>query len=58
LKAEAIKPDSYAFSYSTDLGKTWKLVGEPLDATMLSTQVATGFQGAEIGIYATDKLYR
>lgn len=58
LKAEAVKPDSYAFSYSSDLGKTWKMVGEPLDATMLSTQVATGFQGAEIGIYATDKLYR
>ena len=58
LKVEALKPDAYAFSYSLDLGKTWKLVGEPLDATMLSTEIATGFQGAELGIYATNKLYR
>ncbi len=58
LKAEAVKPDAYAFSYSTDLGKTWKMVGEPLDATMLSTEIATGFQGAQIGIYATSKLFR
>jgi len=57
LKVEAIKPDSYVFSYSTDLEKTWTPVGEPLDATILSTQVASGFQGATIGIYATSKLF-
>lgn len=58
LKVEAVKSDSYAFSYSTDNGKTWTKIGEPLDATILSTEVATGFQGAAIGIYATSKLYR
>lgn len=58
LKAEAVKSDAYSFSYSTDKGKTWKRVGEPLDATMLSTEIATGFQGAQIGIFATSKLYR
>lgn len=55
LKVEAVKPDAYVFSYSLDLGKTWMLVGQPLDATMLSTEIATGFQGAHIGIYATSK---
>lgn len=58
LKAEAVKPDFYAFSYSTDLGKTWKMVGQPLDATSLSTEIASGFQGAEIGLYATNKLFK
>lgn len=58
LKAEAIKPDAYAFSYSADMGKTWIMVGEPMDATMLSTEIATGFQGAQIGVYATSKLFK
>jgi len=58
LKVEAIKPDAYLFSYSMDLGKTWNVVGEALDATMLSTEVASGFQGASIGVYATSKLFK
>ena len=58
LKAEAIKPDAYAFSYSSDGGKTWMKVGEPIDATILSTEIATGFQGAAIGVYATSKFYK
>jgi len=57
LKVQAIMPDSYAFSYSTNLGKTWSPVGAPLDATILSTQLASGFQGATIGLYATSKLF-
>lgn len=58
LKVEAINPEAYAFSYSTDLGKTWTKVGEPIDATILSTEIASGFQGASIGVYATSKLLR
>ena len=58
LKVEAIKPDAYAFSYSSDGGKTWMKVGEPIDATILSTEIATGFQGAAIGVYATSKFYK
>lgn len=55
LKVVAEIPESYAFSYSVNKGKTWKKVGENIDATLLSTQVATGFQGACIGVYATSK---
>jgi len=58
LKVEAVRPDAYAFSYSLDGGKTWTKVGEPIDATILSTEIASGFQGASIGVYATSKLYR
>ncbi len=43
----------YQYSYSPDGGKTWKNVGETLDATTLSTGVAGGFVGAFVGIYAT-----
>lgn len=57
LKVEAVKPDAYAFSYSLDLGKTWNSIGAPLDATILSTKIATGFQGATVGVYATSKLF-
>lgn len=58
LKVEALNPEAYAFSYSTDLGKTWTKVGDPIDATILSTEIASGFQGASIGVYATSKLLR
>jgi xylan 1,4-beta-xylosidase len=58
LKVQAVKPDSYVFSYSSNKGKTWIPVGKPIDATILSTQVATGFQGASVGVYATSKLNR
>lgn len=53
LQVKALKPDSYVFDYSFDQGKTWIQMGEPIDATMLSTEVATGFQGATLGVYAT-----
>jgi beta-xylosidase len=55
LQVKAEKPDLYAFSYSADGGKSWKRVGEPVDATLLSTKVASGFQGAAVGVYATAK---
>ena len=55
LRVTADTPEAYTFSYSADNEKTWTLVGQPLDATLLSTQVASGFQGATAGVYATRK---
>lgn len=55
LKVVAETPESYAFSYSANRGKTWNKVGDNIDATLLSTQIASGFQGACIGVYATGK---
>jgi len=55
LRVVAETPESYVFSYSTNKGKTWIKVGESIDATLLSTQIASGFQGATIGVYATGK---
>jgi xylan 1,4-beta-xylosidase len=40
------------FSYSID-GKVWKILVEKADASILSTQVAGGFVGTMIGLYAT-----
>jgi xylan 1,4-beta-xylosidase len=42
------------FSYSFD-GETWIKLVEKADATNLSTQVAGGFIGTTIGMYATSK---
>jgi beta-xylosidase len=56
LKVQADAPDAYRFSYSADKGKTWISVGDAVDATTLSTQIASGFQGAVVGVYATAKL--
>ena len=53
FRVKAQKVDSYVFSYSADKGKTWKQVGEPVDSRLLSTEMASGFQGATVGVYAT-----
>ena len=41
----------YHFSFSTD-GKNWQQVGDPQDATYLSTASAGGFVGVYIGLFA------
>ncbi|MVT08775.1 glycoside hydrolase family 43 protein [Chitinophaga tropicalis] len=44
--------DAYTFSYSTD-GQQFKSVGGTVSGDILSTDVAGGFTGALIGLYAT-----
>jgi alpha-N-arabinofuranosidase len=44
--------DSYTFSYSTD-GLSFKTLGGSVSGDILSTDVAGGFTGALIGLYAT-----
>jgi beta-xylosidase len=56
LSVKALQPDSYQFSYSSDGGKTWLSFGSTVNATLLSTEIASGFQGAVVGVYATGKL--
>lgn len=51
LKVEG-EGSEYDFSYSID-GKVWKILIENADASILSTQVAGGFVGTMIGLYAT-----
>lgn len=46
----------FAFSVSTDDGKTWDTVAEGVDAGYTSTNVAGGFTGTVVGPYATNKL--
>lgn len=46
------KGDEYRFDYSTD-GKTFTNVGGTVSGDILSTNVAGGFTGAMIGLYAT-----
>lgn len=46
------KGDAYTFSYSTD-EKEYKAVGDTVSGDILSTDVAGGFTGALIGLYAT-----
>jgi alpha-N-arabinofuranosidase len=48
----AAQGDNYTFSYSTD-GKTFKTLGGTVSGDILSTDVAGGFTGALIGLYAT-----
>lgn len=49
VKAEG---DKYTFSYSTN-GKSFQAISEPVSGDILSTNVAGGFTGAMIGLYAT-----
>lgn len=49
VKAEG---DKYTFSYSTD-GKQFQNVGGTVSGDILSTNVAGGFTGSMIGLYAT-----
>lgn len=51
LKAEA-HGQAYQFSYSRD-GQSWTILREAVDGTLLSTDVAGGFVGAYIGMYAS-----
>jgi xylan 1,4-beta-xylosidase len=51
LKVEG-NGSEYDFLYSTD-GKVWNILVENADASILSTQVAGGFVGTMIGLYAT-----
>lgn len=44
--------DNYTFSYSTD-GQVFKTVGGTVSGDILSTDIAGGFTGALIGLYAT-----
>ena len=45
---------TYSFLYSTDGGKTWETVADGIDAGFTSTNVAGGFTGTVIGLYASD----
>lgn len=51
LKVEA-RGDAYTFSYSTD-GQQFNNLGGTVSGDILSTDVAGGFTGALIGLYAT-----
>jgi alpha-N-arabinofuranosidase len=51
LKVSA-KGDNYEFSYSTD-GTTFENLGGTISGDILSTDVAGGFTGSLIGLYAT-----
>lgn len=51
LKVTA-RGDAYTFSYATD-GATFNTVGGTVSGDILSTDVAGGFTGALIGLYAT-----
>jgi len=44
--------DNYSFSYATE-GENFKKLGETVSGDILSTDVAGGFTGALIGLYAT-----
>ncbi len=51
LKVEAIG-QSYTFSYATTYNE-WEILAENIDGTILSTDVAGGFIGAYLGLYAS-----
>ncbi|MDX1544349.1 MAG: glycoside hydrolase family 43 protein, partial [Christiangramia sp.] len=51
LKVEA-NGDQYEFSYALD-GENFENVGGTVSGDILSTNVAGGFTGAMIGLYAT-----
>lgn len=44
---------AYSFAASFDEGQSWQTVAKDIDAKNLSTQVAGGFVGSTIGVYAT-----
>ena len=48
----AAQGDAYTFSYSTD-GQQFNALGGTVSGDILSTDVAGGFTGALIGLYAT-----
>ncbi len=52
LKVIASQNDEYTFSFSVD-GTTFQNIGGPVSGDILSTNVAGGFTGALIGLYAT-----
>ena len=52
LQVSSSSQDEYSFNYSTD-GTTSKNLGGPVSGNILSTNVAGGFTGALIGLYAT-----
>ena len=58
LSAVSLKVDgkglNYSFSYSPDGGKTWENVADNVDAGFTSTNVAGGFTGTVIGMYASN----
>ncbi|OIJ14674.1 glycoside hydrolase 43 family protein [Anaerobacillus alkalilacustris] len=55
IKVEAVG-QSYSFYYGTS-SEEWKVVHENVDGTILSSDVAGGFVGAYIGMYATSNGY-
>jgi len=52
LQVVANQQDEYSFNYSFD-GTNFENVGGPVSGAILSTNVAGGFTGALIGLYAT-----
>ena len=52
LQVSASQQDEYSFNYSTD-GTSFINLGGPVSGDILSTNVAGGFTGALIGLYAT-----
>lgn len=52
LQVVANRNDEYQFGYSTD-GMNFHHIGGPVSGDILSTNVAGGFTGALIGLYAT-----
>ena len=43
----------YSFLFSTDGGETWESIADGIDAGFTSTNVAGGFTGTVIGLYAS-----
>ncbi|HSC52971.1 MAG TPA: glycoside hydrolase family 43 protein [Phnomibacter sp.] len=52
LQVVASQQDEYSFNYSTD-GLTFQNLGGPVSGDILSTNLAGGFTGTLIGLYAT-----
>ncbi|MES2775688.1 MAG: glycoside hydrolase family 43 protein [Bacteroidota bacterium] len=52
LQVSASQDDAYSFNYSTD-GVSFQNLGGPVSGDILSTNVAGGFTGALVGLYAT-----
>ena len=52
LQVVAEQGDQYKFNYSTDT-KNFKNIGGAVSGNILSTNVAGGFTGSLIGLYAT-----
>ena len=52
LQVSASRQDEYSFNYSSD-GTNFLNLGGPVSGDILSTNVAGGFTGSLIGLYAT-----